>query len=237
MVILIVGGDSAFRRQLRALLESQNHEALMLPEPSKAAGAAEGRGAHLVLVALGSCAESLRVIRSVRRQPSTRRIPILQVDPRGAPEEVVQALDAGADDCLARPFNPEVFLARVRTLLRRQIWSGNLREEPATLLKAGDIVVRLLERTVSLGREEIAMTRLEFELLVFFMRNMDKALKRAEILEAVWKYPEDVETRTLDKHVESLRRKLGASGRLIRTIRGVGYRFLDPRSPELSSPQ
>ncbi|TBR25764.1 winged helix family transcriptional regulator [bacterium] len=85
----------------------------------------------------------------------------------------------------------------------------------------------LVERTVRVDGAEVPLTRLEFELLAFLLKNKDRVLKRVEILEAVWKYPQEVETRTLDKHVETLRRKLGDSGRRLKTIHGVGYRFFD----------
>ena len=99
-----------------------------------------------------------------------------------------------------------------------------------TRLDAGELSIHLVERVVRVSGEERILTRLEFDLATYLVRNKDKALTRAEILDAVWKYPQDVETRTLDKHVETLRRKLSPAGARIRTVHGVGYRFLDPEA-------
>ncbi|MFA6029518.1 MAG: response regulator transcription factor [Elusimicrobiota bacterium] len=225
MNILIAGIDSKLCHQIRDLLSAQGHQ-VQLSDPSGAArAAADSRAALVVVDGVPSKDAALSLVRALRAQEATRRVPILQVDPRGTLGDVVELLDAGADDYLMRPFNGQVFLARVRTLLRRQIWSGALSEDPVAVVQAGGLTVRLLERVVLCDGQEVLLTRLEFDLLSFFARNRDKALKRTEILEAVWKYPEGVETRTLDKHVETLRRKLGAFGQCIRTVHGVGYRF------------
>ncbi|HAH07810.1 MAG TPA: hypothetical protein DCM05_15020 [Elusimicrobia bacterium] len=231
MTILLVGDDLSFCQHLRELLESQSHQ-VVVSDPPKAVQAAVERRASLAVL---SGAAALALVKTLRSQPETRQLPILQINPRGSATEVVEALDAGADDYLVKPFNGMIFLARVRTLLRRQIWAGMLKEEPAAVLRSSGIVLRHVERTLSVAGQEILLTRLEFDLLSFFMRNKDKALKRTEILEAVWKYPEGVETRTLDKHVETLRRKLGSCGQSIRTVHGVGYRFTEEQAASPTS--
>jgi DNA-binding response OmpR family regulator len=140
----------------------------------------------------------------------------------------VACLDAGADDFIHRPFNPQIFLARVRTLLRRRLWSGALKEEPVTRLEHGPLVVHLISRAVESSGQAVTLTRLEFDLLALLMKSPDKVFSRQDLLEAVWNYPGNVETRTLDKHVETLRKKLGAGGASIQTVHGVGYRFAVP---------
>lgn len=231
MHIAVVGSGSKFCAELARLLDSQSHRVAALPADAKTAARLAAEPAQLVVVEGAAKEAGLGLIRALRSQAATRKVPILAVNPEGSVKEVVEYLDSGADDYLARPFNGEVFLARVRTLLRRQIWSGGLAEEPVTVLGLGPLKVHLVERTVRVDGEERALTRLEFDLLAFLLRRKDEVLKRAELLEAVWKYPQEVETRTLDKHVENLRRKLGEIGKRIRTIHGVGYRFLDPQSP------
>ena len=90
-----------------------------------------------------------------------------------------------------------------------------------------DVAQAGLVRGIERDGAEVSLARLEFELLAFLLKNKDRVLKRVEILEAVWKYPSEVETRTLDKHVETLRRKLGDAGKQLKTIHGVSYRFFD----------
>lgn len=231
MNVAIVGNDSKSCLQLQDLLERQEYSVFLVSEPAKALSRLEKDPAHLVVVnGLPSKDAVLELVRTLRAHLALRSVPILVVDPKAGPLEVVGLLDAGSDDCLVKPFNGQIFLARVRTLLRRQIWNGAAQEDPVTVLRAGELTLKLVERTAALAGAELVLTRLEFDLLSYLVRNQDKALRRSEILEAVWKYPQGVETRTLDKHVETLRRKLGPVGDMIRTVHGVGYRFLDPES-------
>jgi DNA-binding response OmpR family regulator len=230
VIIALVGQDSKFCLELQDLLQSQNHRVNLLPDLAKASSRLQSDPPHLVVIdGVPSVDDALELIRTLRSHQPTRELPVLRVDPRGSTKDVVKVLDAGADDFLVRPFNGDIFLARVRTLLRRQMWSGQLpaETEPAvTRLEAGGIDIRLVERLVFVDGAEVVLTRLEFDLLVHLMKHRDQVLKREEILEAVWKYPENVETRTLAKHIETLRKKLRDSGKQIRTVHGVGYRFI-----------
>jgi DNA-binding response OmpR family regulator len=147
------------------------------------------------------------------------------VDPQAGSSDAVTLLDAGADDAITRPFQAPIFLARVRTLLRRAVVGGAVVDEEVTTLAAAGIEMRLLSRQVFFAGKAMELTRLEFDLLAQFLRHPDRAFKREELLAAVWNYPGSVETRTLDKHVESLRRKVPPCGSLIQTVHGVGYRL------------
>ena len=228
MQIAVVGIDAKLCLELQSLLESQGHRVALLPDPAKAFARISASPVHMLVIATLPSAEAEKeLIRTVRGHGATRTLPILHVNPKRDPREVVALLDAGADDSLAKPFHGDIFLARVRTLLRRQIWSGALKEDPVVLLRAGELEVHLVERRALVRGQECVLTRLEFDLLAYLMRHKDRVFKRAELLEAVWKYPEEVETRTLDKHVETLRRKLGGCGSKIETVHGVGYRFMD----------
>ncbi|MFH1724118.1 MAG: response regulator transcription factor [Elusimicrobiota bacterium] len=232
MLIAVVGQDSKFCLQLQDLLETQNHRVSLVPDVDHAFARLTADPVHLIVVdGLPSKDATLELIRTLRAHASTRQIPVLNVNPNGSAKEVVEVLDSGADDYLVKPFNGEIFLARVRTLLRRQIWTGTIQEDPVTKLECGDLHVHLVERVVRVAGEERALTRLEFDLLAYLVRNQGKVFKRVDLLEAVWKYPENIETRTLDKHIETLRKKLAPMGKCIRTVHGVGYRFLDPKSP------
>ncbi|MFC1679516.1 response regulator transcription factor [Elusimicrobiota bacterium] len=229
MIIAIVGENSKLCLELQDLLQGQNHTVLLVPDVSKAFQRISAEPAHLVVIdGLPSKDAALELIRTLRSHGPTRHVSILSVDPDGSVKDVVDFLDSGADDYLAKPFNGQIFLARVRTLLRRQIWAGTVKEETVTRVQAGELSIQLVERVVRVSGEERMLTRLEFDLLSYLVRNRDKVLPRAEILDAVWKYPQGVETRTLDKHIETLRRKLAPVGKQIRTVHGVGYRFLDP---------
>ncbi len=232
MNIAIIGNDSKFCLLLQELLEQQNHRVQLIPDVSKAFSRLLAEPVHLVVIdGVPSMEAARELVRSLRGHANTQRLPVLSVNAKATPQDVVALLDAGADDFLIKPFHGQIFLARVRALLRRQIWGGDLKDEVAvTTLRAGSVEVRLVERSVLVDSDSIGLTRLEFDLLSFLLRNKDRVLKRQEILDAVWNYPDDVETRTLDKHVETLRRKLGTAGGLIQTVHGVGYRFVDKGS-------
>lgn len=239
MNIAIVGNDSKFCLLLEELLEQQNHRVTLVPDVSKAMAKLQAERPQLIVIdGVPSHQAALELIRTLRGHAATQRLPVLVINPRAVTEDVVGLLDAGADDFLIKPFNGQIFLARVRALLRRQIWGGSVQEEPThTTLSGGPVEMRLVERAVYVEGEPASLTRLEFDLLAFLLKRKERVLTRQEILDAVWNYPEDVETRTLDKHVENLRRKLGEAGGSILTVHGVGYRFLDPESQSLPKPK
>lgn len=230
MLITIAGDDASFSAQLAGLLEAQSHRVESVAWSSGRLLKTLQSAAPDLLVVLAPAASeaALDVLRSVRDDPGMRRLPILYINPKGGTSEGVACLDAGADDFINRPFNPDIFLARVRTLLRRRIWAGGFEEDTVSALQTGPLAMRLVARTATLGGKSLTLTRLEFDLLAFLMRNAEQVFNRQAILEAVWNYPDSVETRTLDKHVETLRRKLGPQGDWIQTVHGVGYRFAPP---------
>jgi two-component system, OmpR family, response regulator MprA len=144
---------------------------------------------------------------------------ILLTAPAGVGQRV-EGLEAGADDCLGRPFALEELLARVRAVLRRR-----RRERGDQVLRLGDLVVDRLSLEVSRGGRRIHLTRREFELLLTFMRRPRQVLAREELLARVWGYDFATDTNVVEVYVLYLRRKLEAGGepRLLHTVRGAGY--------------
>lgn len=225
MMIAVDAGDVRFRIQLKGLLESNGHRVIELAARSGAVAALRAAKPHLLVVSCAAGGDDVEFIRSLRSQPDMRLLPVLCVDPKASPGDTVALLDAGADDAITRPFQPPIFLARVRTLLRRVVWAGDAPEEVVTVLTGGPIELKLVSRQALVVGKPVELTRLEFDLLAHMLKHPDRAFKRDELLAAVWNYPGSVETRTLDKHVESLRRKVGRCASLIQTVHGVGYRF------------
>lgn len=225
MLIAVAASDPRFRVHLSGLLESSGHKVVEAEARPEALAALRAAAPHLLVVASAADASAAAFIRALRGQPDMRLLPVLCVDPKAGSSDTVALLDAGADDAITRPFQPPIFLARVRTLLRRVVWAGDAPEEIVTVLTGGPIELKLVSRQALVVGKPVELTRLEFDLLAHLLKHPDRAFKRDELLAAVWNYPGNVETRTLDKHVESLRRKVGSCAPLIQTVHGVGYRF------------
>jgi DNA-binding response OmpR family regulator len=148
-------------------------------------------------------------------------IPILMLTARDAIEDRVAGLDSGADDYLVKPFAFSELLARVRALSRREpVLTGNV-------LRAADLELDTVARTVSRGGVPIDLTAKEFGLLEYLMRHPNQVLSRTAIAEHVWNYDFDNATNVIDVHIKNLRKKVdeGFEPRLIQTVRGAGYRL------------
>ena len=164
--------------------------------------------------------DGMSILAELRRNKETRQLPVILLTAKGSEFDKVQGLDAGADDYVAKPFGVMELLSRVRAVLRR---SRLDREQPA--LQVGKILMNQEERRVLADGRELQLTFKEFELLRFLMENENMVLSRDKLLDIVWGYDSEVETRTVDVHIRSLRQKLGDLGELIETIRNVGYRI------------
>ena len=161
----------------------------------------------------------LEIVRSLRAAES--RVPILLLTARDTQEDVVMGLDAGADDYLRKPFGFDELLARVRALLRR---GGAARSET---LRYADVELDRIRHEARRGTRVLDLTPKEFQLLEYLMMNVERVVRRTELLEKVWDLQFDPMSNVVDVHVGNLRRKLrqGGEGALIHTLRGVGYLF------------
>ena len=158
--------------------------------------------------------DGLAVLREMRERGDAT--PVLLLSPRGELPDRAAGLDIRADDCLPKPFAVTELLSRVRALLRRTT-------ENTRLICVGDIRLDQERHTVHAGETQVDLTFKEFELLRFPMINSKVVLSRETIMQAVWESTYSGETRTVDMHIKSLRRKLGACGNQIGTVRNVGY--------------
>ncbi len=169
--------------------------------------------------------DGLEVCRQLKRQAKTSGIPIVMVSAKGEERDVVAGLELGADDYITKPFSPKVLLARVRAVMRRK---GQAAADEETLLHRGELSIdpgRHQVRTES--GETIELTRTEFRILHLLARRPGWVYTRGKIVLGAQGSDVAVTDRSVDVHIVSLRRKLGECGRLIETVRGVGYRFKD----------
>lgn len=163
--------------------------------------------------------DGLELLRRLKSSSKTREIPVIMVTAKGAEYDKVIGLDSGADDYVTKPFGMMELVSRIKAVLRR---SGRTPEK-ADLEVAG-VRMNIRKHEVTVDGQKVTLTLKEFELLERLMRNQNIVLTRDQLLEDIWGYDFDGETRTVDVHVRTLRQKLGEKGNMIETVRGVGYR-------------
>jgi len=166
----------------------------------------------------------LEVCRILRQRPATATVPIIMLTARTSEGDRVTGLDSGADDYVTKPFSVRELAARVRAALRR----GRSTETPAAATYRGAHLSADFDAvSVEVDGVQVKLTRREFELLRYLVDNRNRVLSRDRLLERVWGYDRFIETRSVDVHVGRLRAKLGAAGRQIETVVGLGYRFVE----------
>jgi DNA-binding response OmpR family regulator len=170
--------------------------------------------------------DGLEVLRVIRREPALKSTPVIIVTARDEEIDRVLGLELGADDYVSKPFSSRELMARVRAILRRASFMETPPEAaPAKTLAFGPISVDLDGYVARLNGQLIDLTRKEFELLVYLMKNPKRVLTRDKILNQVWELEYLGESRTIDAHIRRLRFKLGSAAELIETVVGVGYRL------------
>ncbi len=168
--------------------------------------------------------DGLTAIRQIRKDLTLRNIPIICLTARDKELDKVTGLDVGADDYITKPFGVLELGARIRSLIRRFS-----KEEDETKFTAGPITINTMTREVIVDNTVIDLTYKEFELLLYLFKNSSRVVSRDEMLNQIWGYEYDGESRTLDIHIRTIRQKLGPlASNCIKTIRSVGYRFVKP---------
>lgn len=165
--------------------------------------------------------DGMEVCRNLRQHRDTRNIPILMLTARSEEIDRVVGFELGADDYVPKPFSPRELVLRVKSILRRA--AGN-REEA---LRAHRVQVFPDRRQCFVGSEPVSLTAKEFDLLRELLRARGSVLTREDLMDRVWGYHGDANSRTLDTHIRRLREKLGPDGSCVETVRGVGYRISD----------
>lgn len=162
------------------------------------------------------------ILEGLKKDPATGDIPVIMVTAKEAEYDKVRGLDGGADDYITKPFGMMEFIARVKAVLRRS-QKRSVKKE----YHYKELVVNVERHEVWDNERLVELTLKEFELLRYLMENKGIVVSRDQILEKIWGYEYAGETRTVDVHIRTLRQKLGNSGFLIETVRGVGYRIGD----------
>ena len=168
--------------------------------------------------------DGVSILKKLKSRPDTENIPVIMMTAKSSEYDKVLGLDSGADDYITKPFGVMELISRVKAVIRR---SDRSKGSAGEVLKIGELVLDEQKHEVYARGQEVSLTFKEFELLSYLMKNRGLLLSRDKILNTIWNYEYEGESRTVDVHIGSLRQKLGTCGDFIKTIRGIGYKIED----------
>ena len=222
--ILFVEDEVNLQRSLAYILDKAGFTVTAVRTGEEAVASFRARRPDLLLLDLGLPGiDGYEVCRALRREPSTATVPVIMLTGRGLPNEIVRGLKEYADDYVVKPCDPDVLLARVQAVLRR---NGQTAEHPPEPLRVGPLSLDPLSREARLDGRPIALTRTEFDILALLAGAPHRVFSRGQIIDRVRGDDYAITERTVDFQVCGLRRKLGLEGARIETVRGLGYKFL-----------
>jgi two-component system alkaline phosphatase synthesis response regulator PhoP len=236
--VLVVEDDEEIVGLLRFNLENQGYVVMTAEEGYKALELVKKVKPDLILLDIMLPGiDGYEVCRTLRNSEGLENIPIIMLTAKSEELDVVLGLELGADDYVTKPFSIRELLSRIKAHLRR---NGNKKEKAAELpqddvIRIGEITLKPQEYKVYVRDKLVNLTNKEFELLKFLMLNKGKVMKRDFLLERIWGYDTEIDTRTVDVHIRYLRQKIEqnpANPRYIETVRGVGYCFATGETTE-----
>ena len=222
MLIYILEDDEQILEMMTYALQSSDYEVAGFQSAFALYQQLSQRLPSLILLDLMLPDEDgLTVLKKLRSDPVYQDLRIIIVSAKSSELDKVRGLDLGADDYLTKPFGIMELISRVKAQLRRVPGSSSL----SPLLSCGSLSLNPATREVFCGQEPITLTYKEFELLELLMQHPGQVLSRNIIMDRVWGYDFEGTSRTLDMHIRTLRQKLGKQGKMVQTIRNVGYKL------------
>ena len=225
--ILIVDDESGIRDMLRMALESHSFNVEEASSAKTAQDMIQQQMPDLLLLDwMMPGTSGVELVRRLRAQDKTRKLPIIMLTAKDDDDHSIQALDTGADDFVSKPFSPKALIARVKAMLRRM--ESNVDHSAiGEKIIAGDIAIDISSHKTSIANKTLELSPTEFRLLTFFCNNIGRVFSRNQLLNQVWGESVYVEDRTVDVHIRRLRKTLEpfSVDQYIQTVRGVGYRF------------
>ena len=225
-MIYLVEDDDSIRELVIYTLRSTGMEAKGFGLPSAFWRAVAEETPELVLLDIMLPEEDgLEILKKLRSRQVTKTLPVIMLTAKGTEYDQVVGLDNGADDYIPKPFGMMALVARIKAVLRRT-------EKPVEekVLRLGELSVNPTRHVVQVSGETVNLTLKEFELLCLLLDNPGVVFTRDQLLNQIWGYSFDGESRTVDVHVRHLRQKLGDCGNYIETVRGIGYRSGDGKA-------
>lgn len=220
LMIYFVEDDNNIRELVVYTLNSTGLEAAGFATPDKFWAAMEENLPSLVLLDIMLPQEDgLSILKKIRADNTTKKLPVIILTAKADEYDKVKGFDLGADDYVPKPFGMMELVARIKAVLRR---TGE-EKETVSEYSVGCLTVYPEKHKVKVDDEKVSLTLKEFEMLCLLLENRGIVLSRDQILNRVWGYSFDGESRTVDVHIRTLRQKLGKAGELVTTVRGIGY--------------
>lgn len=222
-MIFCVEDDSNIRELVVYTLETTGFQARGFEEGKSFLEALALETPDLILMDIMLPGEDgISLLKRLKNSSKTRDIPVIMVTAKGAEYDKVKGLDLGADDYVTKPFGMMELVSRIKAVLRR---SGAAKKKAEDIIVSGNLEINTKKHEVKADGEVVGLTLKEYELLKRLMENPNIVMTRDFLLEEIWGYDFDGETRTVDVHIRTLRQKLGKCGERVETVRGVGYRI------------
>jgi len=219
--IHIVEDDENIREIVIYALNSAGFEAFGFETGEEFLTALESGAPSLVLLDIMLPeVDGLTILKRLRNMPKVKKLPVIMLTAKNSEYDKVKGLDLGADDYISKPFGVMELIARINAVLRRSGGAGESKR-----LEVSGLSLDVARREIRVNEEQVKLTFKEYELLHFLMLNVGIVLSREKLLGSVWGYEFEGESRTVDMHIKTLRQKLGAAGKLIKTVRNVGYKL------------
>jgi two-component system alkaline phosphatase synthesis response regulator PhoP len=221
--ILIVEDDKDISEMIRYNLEKDGYGTVSVFNGEEVSLSVKTNKPDLVILDImlpGK--DGLEVCKDLRKDQTTENIPIIMLTAKSQESDKIVGLELGADDYVTKPFSPKELVARIKAVLRRQKQSVNSKE-----IRVGGLVINYLKHKVTILDRDVGLTTTEFKLLSLLASRPGIVISREEILDQVFGYNSSSYDRTVDTHIKTLRKKMGAAKDYIETVRGVGYRFKD----------
>ena len=225
MRILVVDDEPDAIELIRFNLKASGYEVLTAEDGEEALAKARKFSPDMILLdVMLPEIDGLEVCKILRRDPATASLPIIMLTAKASEIDRVLGLEFGADDYVTKPFSPRELMLRVRNLLKRKESS----KEEVERFQLRDIELDVSKYEVKIMGQPIDLTPTEFKLLQILMERKGRVQSRDRLLQDVWGYDQLIDTRTVDTHVRRLREKMGEAADYVATVRGVGYRLMEP---------
>jgi two-component system phosphate regulon response regulator PhoB len=224
-LILVVDDEDDVRELLVVNLHRAGFKTIEAPDGETALKAVrESRPDAVILDVMMPAMDGFAVCEKIRSDPKIKSTPVIMLTAKGQPKDRISGLEKGADDYVPKPFSPKELILRLEAILRRR----PARDAGSALLEVGPFRFDLAGFRLTVNKEPVELTFVEFKLLHLLAQHQGHVVERDEILQDVWSYGDKVLTRTLDTHVGRVREKLGSAGNWVDTVRGLGYRLRQP---------